>query len=161
MKKTGLSTLTITLLVTIALLAFLGAILRIVDSNFGNLFLPSTAAFPGGLFYEIVATLLNMSVIFIYLLGGGVIIFGVSLTVIRFVKTKLQNPYKPSGVAGPLAGYLTLSLELFIGAEIIKTATTQTFEELETLILIILSRGLFSLILYLERRWCGLDTETE
>ncbi len=161
MKKTGLSTLTIVLLVTIALLAFLGAILRIVDSSFGNLFLPPVAGASGGLFYEIIATLLTIAVTVIYLLGGGVIVFGVVLTVVRFVKIKLQSPFKPAGVAGPLAGYLTLSLELFIGAEIIKTATTQTFEELETLVLIILSRGLFSLILYLERRWCGLDTESE
>ena len=161
MKKTGLSNLTIALLVTIAILAFLGAILRIIDSNFGNLFLPPAAGAPGGLFYEIVATLLAISIVVIYLLGAGVIIFGIMLTVFRFIRTKLQNPFKPAGVAGPLAGYLTLSLELFIGAEIIKTATTQTFEELETLILIIHSRGLFSLILYLELRWCGLDTESE
>jgi uncharacterized membrane protein len=161
MKKTGLSTLTIVLLVVIVLLAFLGAIMRIIDSNFGNLFLPPAAGVPGGLFYETIATLLIIAVNVIYLLGGGVIIFGVMLTVIRFIKTKLYNPFKPAGVAGPLAGYLTLSLELFIGAEIIKTVTTQTFEELETLILIIFSRGLFSLILYLERRWCGLDTESE
>jgi uncharacterized membrane protein len=161
METSKYSKLTIVLLVAIALFAFLGAIIRIVDSSFGNLFLPPAFGVPGGLFYEIVATLLSIAVVVIYLLGGGVIVFGVMLTVIRFIKAKLQSPLKPAGVAAPLAGYLTLSLELFIGAEIIKTPTTQTFEELETLILIILSRGLFSLILYLERRWCGLDTESE
>jgi uncharacterized membrane protein len=59
-----------------------------------------------------------------------------------------------------LSGYLTMSLEFFIGAEIIKTTVTRTYEEFSLLILIIISRGLFSLILYLERRWHG-AAETE
>jgi hypothetical membrane protein len=59
-----------------------------------------------------------------------------------------------------LSGYLTLSLEFFIGAEIIKTVVTRTYEEFSLLILVIISRGLFSLILYLERRWHG-TAETE
>jgi uncharacterized membrane protein len=52
-------------------------------------------------------------------------------------------------------------LELFIGAEIIKTVVVRTYEEFLLLILVIFSRGLFSLILYLERRWHGSEAETE
>jgi hypothetical protein len=46
-------------------------------------------------------------------------------------------------------------LEIFIGAEIIRTVVVRTPEEFALLILVIVSRGLFSLILYLERRWHG------
>ena len=161
MKKTELSTLAIVLISVIAILSFLAAVVRIVYGDFGNLFLPPVAGASGGLFYEVVVTLLAIAIDVLYLFGGGVIFFGAVITIVRFLHVKLQNPYKPSGVARALSGYLTLSLELFIGAEIIKTTTTQSFAELETLILIILSRGLFSLILYLERKWHGGETETE
>jgi uncharacterized membrane protein len=161
MEKNKLSTLTIVLLIVITVLAFSSALIRIVNSDFGNLFLPPIAGHSGGLFYEVIVTLLTIVVDVLYLFGGGVIFFGAILAIVRFVQVKLQNPYKPSGVARALSGYLTLSLELFIGAEIVKTATTQSFTDLETLILIILSRGLFSLILYFERKWRGSETETE
>jgi len=46
-------------------------------------------------------------------------------------------------------------LEFFNGADILKTVVTRTYEEFSLLILVIISRGLFSLILYLERRWHG------
>jgi uncharacterized membrane protein len=95
------------------------------------------------------------------LLGGAVVFYGAILVIVKFVQTKLKNPYQKSGALPFLSGYLTLSLELFIGAEIIKTAVTRDFSSVEVLILIILSRGLFSLILYLERRWHGAGTETE
>jgi uncharacterized membrane protein len=72
----------------------------------------------------------------------------------------LKDPYKPSCVTRYLSGYLSLSLEFFIGAEIIKTVVTRKPEEFELLLLVIFSRGLFSLILYLERRWHG-SAETE
>jgi hypothetical protein len=47
-----------------------------------------------------------------------------------------------------------LGLEIFIGAELIRTVVVGA-SEIELLILVIASRGLFSLILYLERRWHG------
>jgi uncharacterized membrane protein len=63
--------------------------------------------------------------------------------------------YQPAGVTRVLSGYLTLSLEVFIGAEIVKAAIALKPEDFYLLILVIISRGLFSLILYLERRWHG------
>jgi uncharacterized membrane protein len=140
--------LTVTLIVVIAILAILGAV-----------FTPLSGAFVSG-FEDVIDTLLSVATNIIYLIGGGVILFGAVLVAIRFIQCKLKDPYKPSCVTRFLSGYLTLSLEFFIGAEIIKTVVTRTYEEFSLLILVIFSRGLFSLILYLERRWHG-TAETE
>ncbi len=159
-KKT-LSALTLTLIVVIAILAMLGAFLTFTNPDFVDAFQAGGVTYvPGGSVYDVIYVLLTISLNVLYLLGGGVIFFGAVLVTIHFIRTKLKNPYQPSGVTRFLSGYLTLSLEFFIGAEIIKTTTTRTFEEFSVLILIILSRGLFSLILYLERRWHG-AAETE
>jgi uncharacterized membrane protein len=147
-KNKGPNSLTITLLVIIAVLTALGIIFTPRSTEF----LP--------VFDEVITTLLNVATDILYLLGGGLIFFGVLLITVRFVKIKLKEPYKPSGVSRFLSGYLTLSLEFFIGAEIIKTVVVRNYEEFSLLILVIISRGLFSLILYLERRWHG-TAETE
>jgi uncharacterized membrane protein len=140
--------LTLTLIVVIAALAILGAV-----------FTPLSSQYISG-FEDIIDVLLSVATNVIYLIGGGVIIFGAVLVIIRFIQCKLNDPYQPSHVTRYLSGYLTLSLEFFIGAEIIKTVVTRTYEEFSLLILVIFSRGLFSLILYLERRWHG-AAETE
>ena len=137
------SNLTIAILVLIAVLTTLGVIFTPRSTEF----LP--------VFDEVILTLLSVATDILYLLGGGLIFFGVLLITIKFVNIKLKDPYKPSGVSRFLSGYLTLGLEFFIGAEIIKTIVVRDFEEFSLLILIIISRGLFSLILYLERRWHG------
>lgn len=147
-KRGGPSNLTIALMVGIAVLAALGVIFTPRSDEF----LP--------VFDDVITTLLNVATDILYLLGGGLIFFGVLLITVRFIKIKLRNPYKPSGVSRVLSGYLSLSLEFFIGAEIIKTVVTRKPEEFELLLLVIFSRGLFSLILYLERRWHG-TAETE
>jgi uncharacterized membrane protein len=114
----------------------------------------------GGAAYEVIFILLTVATDVLYLIGGGLVFFGAIIVTIRFIQSKLKDPYQPSGVTRMLSGYLTMSLEFFIGAEIIKTTVTRTYEEFSLLILIIISRGLFSLILYLERRWHG-AAETE
>jgi uncharacterized membrane protein len=148
-KRSKVSTLTLVLLAVIAVLAVLAAV-----------FTTSSIFLSGGVIYDAISTLLLAATVILYLLGGGIVFFGAVLVTIRFIRTKLKDPYQPSGVTRYLSGYLTLGLEFFIGAEIIRTTTTRTFEEFSVLILIILSRGLFSLILYLERRWHG-AAETE
>ncbi|MCW3996114.1 MAG: DUF1622 domain-containing protein [Candidatus Bathyarchaeota archaeon] len=146
--KRGISPLTIALIFVIAVLAVIGAIL----SPLSGIFIPGLES--------IVDTLLNVATNLIYLIGGGIIIFGALAVTIRFIQCKIRDTYQPSCVTRFLSGYLTLSLEFFIGAEIIKTVVTRTYEEFTVLILVIISRGLFSLILYLERRWHGTaDTE--
>ena len=143
-----LDPLTLTLIVVIAILALLGAV-----------FAPLSTAFIPGM-EAVIDTLLNVATNIIYLIGGGVIIFGAILVTIRFLQCKLKDPYKPSCVTRYLSGYLTLGLEFFIGAEIVKTVVARNPAEFELLLLVIFSRGLFSLILYLERRWHG-SVETE
>ena len=140
--------LTLTLIVVIAAFAILGAVFTPLISQY----------IPG--FEDVIDALLSVATNVIYLIGGGVIVFGAVLVIIRFIQCKLKDPYQPSHVTHFLSGYLTLSLEFFIGAEIIKTVVTRTYEEFSLLILVILSRGLFSLILYLERKWHG-AAETE
>ena len=143
-----LDPLTVTLIVVIAVLAFLGTV-----------FAPLSAEFIPGM-EEVIDILLSIATNVIYLIGGGVIIFGAALVSIRFLQCKLRDPYKPSCVTRFLSGYLTLGLEFFIGAEIVKTVVARDPAEFELLLLVIFSRGLFSLILYLERRWHG-SVETE
>jgi uncharacterized membrane protein len=147
-KKNGSSSLTVTLLVVVVALAIVAAAFAPVSEEF----------LPG--IEDIIDTMLNIATNVIYLIGGGVVLFGAVLVTVRFVQCKLKDPYKPSCVTRYLSGYLSLSLEFFIGAEIIKTVVTRKPEEFELLLLVIFSRGLFSLILYLERRWHG-SAETE
>jgi uncharacterized membrane protein len=141
------------LIIVIAILAVFGAV-------FSAFFNASTSDFLATV-DNVTVTLLTIVTYALSLFGGGVMLFGAVLIMIRFGQTKLKDSYKPSGDTKHLSGYLTLSLELFIGAEIVKATITRTFTDFSVLILIILSRGLFSLILYLERRWHGSDTETE
>jgi uncharacterized membrane protein len=109
----------------------------------------------GGAIYDAIYIVLTIAADTLYLIGGGVITFGALLVTTRFIKSKVADPYQQSSSTRYLSRYLTLSLNFFIGAEIIRTVATRTIPEFELLILVILSRGLFSLILYLERRWHG------
>ncbi|MCW4045458.1 MAG: DUF1622 domain-containing protein [Candidatus Bathyarchaeota archaeon] len=147
-NRKKIDSLTLTLLTVIAVLAVIGAI-------FSSESAPFLSAMD-----EVILTLLTAATNILYIIGGGVIFFGACVVAVRFIQCKLSDSCKPSGATRFLSGYLTLSLEFFIGAEIIKTTTTRTWEEFSVLILIIFSRGLFSLILYLERRWHG-AAETE
>jgi uncharacterized membrane protein len=154
--------LTVVILLSMLVVAVVGTYLSITIPDFGTLFLPGDVTYtPGGSIYEAIYVLLTIGADVLYLLGGAVVAFGAALVAYRFVQCKLKSPYQPSCVTRFLSGYLTLSLELFIGAEIIKTVVVRTYDEFLLLILVIFSRGLFSLILYLERRWHGSGAETE
>ena len=146
--KKGLNPLSVALITVVLALTVLGAVLSPVSSQF----------IPG--IEGIVDTLMTVATYVIYLIGGGILFFGAVLVTIRFIQSKQRDPDKPSYVSRSLSGYLTLSLEFFIGAEIIRTVVEKTYQDFELLLLIILSRGLFSFILYLERRWHG-ASETE
>ena len=166
MKTNVSSALTLMLIIVISALTILGVTASLLYPNFVFEFQPGAANpesvyVPGGTVYEIIYILLTMATGVLYLVGGGVVFFGGMLTAVRFIQAKLKDPDKPSGVTRYLSGYLTLGLAFFIGAEIIKTVVVRTNEEFLLLIFIIISRGLFSLILYLERRWHGSEAETE
>jgi uncharacterized membrane protein len=154
------NTHTLLLLIIILIFAVLGVAVSLLYPNFvfqmqPGVTLGEQAYVPGGAIYEIIYFLLTMATNILYLVGGGIVFFGAMHTTIRFIETKLSNPDKPAQGTRHLSGYLTLGLEFFIGAEIIKTVVVRTYQEFALLILVIVSRGLFSLILYLERRWHG------
>jgi uncharacterized membrane protein len=146
MEKKHLTTLGL----TIVLIIILGGVLIAIYGSLQAGFLTNAES--------LVIILLNSAIYALYLLGAGMIILGSTLVTIRYVRAKLQDPSKPF-VGVPRARYLTLSLEFFIGAEIIKTVVVRTYEEFLLLIFVIISRGLFSLILYLDRRWHGAEPE--
>jgi hypothetical protein len=111
-------------------------------------------------FQTMADSVLTVAVNVLYIVGTGMIVLGSILITMRYVKAKLENPFKPFGGL-PRARYLTVSLEIFIGAEIIKAVVVRTVEEFLLLFFVIASRGLFSLILYLERRWHGSEQKSE
>jgi uncharacterized membrane protein len=158
-KKKAIDPLALALIIVIIIAAIFGAFLSFVYPGFISLLSGGTYV-SGGAIYDAIYVILTIAADALYLFGGGVIAFGAILVTIHFVQKKLQDPYQPSFSTRMLSGYLTLSLNFFIGAEIIRTVATRTFPEFELLILVIFSRGLFSMILYLERRWHG-TTETE
>jgi uncharacterized membrane protein len=155
----GTNSLALTLMVLIVVAAVFSAVLSLVYPGFISL-LSGGSYVSGGAIYDAIYVILTIAADMLYLFGGGVIAFGAILVIIHFIQSKLKNPYQSSFSTRYLSGYLTLSLNFFIGAEIIRTVATRTIPEFELLILVIFSRGLFSLILYLEKRWHG-STETE
>ena len=157
--KQGFNFLALVIFIILAGSAILGALLSFLFPVFISM-LSGSSYISGGAIYDAIYVVLTLAADALYLFGGGVITFGAILVTIRFVQNKLKDPYQPSFSTRYLSGYLTLSLNFFIGAEIIRTVATRTIPEFELLILVIFSRGLFSLILYLERRWHG-TAETE
>ena len=158
-KKQGNSSLALTLMIIITITAVSSAILNLVFPSFIG-FISGGTSVSGGAVYLAIYVMLTIAADVLYLFGGGVIAFGALLVTVHFIQCKLKDPYQPSFSTRHLSGYLTLGLNFFIGAEIIRTVATQSIPEFELLILVIFSRGLFSLILYLERRWHG-TAETE
>jgi uncharacterized membrane protein len=153
-EKQRANSLSLALLIIIFVAAAFGTVLSFIYPEFVYLLSGGTYV-SGGSIYDAIYVMLTMATDAIYLFGGGVIAFGAMLVTIRFIQSKLKDPYKPTSSTRYLSGYLTLSLNFFIGAEIIRTVAVRTYEEFTLLILVIISRGLFSLILYLERRWHG------
>jgi len=154
-KKQGTSFLAISVIVIVILVAVIGALVVLIDPNFVFSLLAGSSGYTvGGSIYQVIYVVLTLVTDVLYLFGGGVIAFGALLVIIRFTQQKLKDPYQPTSSTRTLSGYLTLSLNFFIGAEIVRTVVVGE-SEIGLLLLVIASRGLFSLILYLERRWHG------
>jgi len=160
-KKTqGTDSLALVVVIIVIMAGVIGAILILINPSFVFALLPGSSSYTiGGSAYEIIYVVLTLVTDVLYLFGGGVIAFGATLVIIKFLQRKLKDPYEPTSSTRSLSGYLTLSLNFFIGAEIVRTVVVGA-SEIELLLLVIASRGLFSLILYLERRWHG-TTESE
>ncbi|HSV50357.1 MAG TPA: DUF1622 domain-containing protein [Candidatus Acidoferrales bacterium] len=158
-KPQGISNLSLAIITIIIVVALVGAAISLVYPQFISV-LSGTNYVSGGALYDVIFVVLTLATDALYLFGGAVITYGAILVTYRFIQYKLKDPYKPTYSTRYLSSYLTLSLNFFIGAEIIRTVAVRTYEEFALLILVIFSRGLFSLILYLERRWHG-TAETE
>ena len=104
---------------------------------------------------HLIFSILSLVVEFMNLIGGFLIHFGSVLLLSRYVRTKLKAPDVPFSGTAPRFTFLTLSLEIFIGAEIINTAVTRTLDDFLLLSLTIATRGLIALILYLEKKACA------
>ena len=159
-RKQGTDSLAFAVVITVIMAGVIAALLILINPNFVFALLPGGSSYTvGGSAYEIIYVILTLVTDILYLFGGGVIAFGATLVIIKFGQRKLKDPYEPTSSTRSLSGYLTLSLNFFIGAEIVRTVVVGA-TEIELLLLVIASRGLFSLILYLERRWHG-TTESE
>jgi uncharacterized membrane protein len=158
-KKQNTSALSLAIILVIVVIAVVGAVVSLVYPELVTL-LSGTTYVSGGALYDAIYVILTLATDALYLIGAAVLVYGGLLVTYRFIQYKLKDPYKPTHSTHYLSNYLTLSLNFFIGAEIIRTVAVRTYEEFALLILVIFSRGLFSLILYLERRWQG-TTETE
>jgi uncharacterized membrane protein len=107
---------------------------------------------------NVALSVLNTAINILYLMGAALIVLGSILVTIRYFKFKNRTPYEQfPGL--PRARYLTISLEIFIGAEIIKTVIARNYEEFILLVLTIAVRGLVAFILHLERRWHGIEDD--
>ena len=158
-KKQGTNSLAFILLIIITVAAVFGVLLSLIYPEFINMLSGGTYT-SGGAIYNAIYVVLTMAAYALYLFGGGAISFGAILITIRFIQCKLKDPFQASSSTRFLSGYLTLGLNFFIGAEIMRTVAVRSIPEFELLFLVIFSRGLFSLILYLEKRWHG-TAETE
>lgn len=152
--KKGINSLAMAITVIIIITAILSSVLTYVYPDI-VISLSPTNYISGGLIYDAIYVMLTLATDALYIFGGGVIAFGAILLTIRFFQIKTKNPYQATSSTRELSGYLTLGLNFFIGAEIIRTVAVRTYEEFILLMLVIFSRGLFTLILYLEERWHG------
>ena len=88
------------------------------------------------------------------IIGAFLIVFGSVLLVTRYVSAKIQEPNTPFNGAAPRLTFLTLGLEIFIGAEIINSAITRTVDDFLLLALTIGVRAVIGLVLHFERKSC-------
>jgi uncharacterized membrane protein len=157
-KKTRkIDSLALAVVLIVIIAGLIASLLVLFDPNVVYSLLPGASLSSyiiGGTAYEIIYVVLTTVTDVLYLFGAAVIGFGATLVIIKFGQRKLKDPYQPTASAHSLSGYLTLSLNFFIGAEIVRTVVVGV-QEIYLLFLIIASRGVFSLILYLERRWHG------
>jgi len=89
------------------------------------------------------------------IIGAFLIVFGSVLLVTRYVSAKINDPKTPFNGAAPRLTFLTLGLEIFIGAEIINSAITRTVDDFLLLALTIGVRAVIGVVLHFERKSCA------
>ncbi|MEM2112480.1 MAG: DUF1622 domain-containing protein [Candidatus Bathyarchaeia archaeon] len=101
---------------------------------------------------NMIVVFLEVAINFLYLLSTGLILLGSILMAIRYIYIKFHAPLEPAKFELH-ARYLTVGLEILIGAEIINTAITRTFDGFLVLTFTIITRGLIAFILHMEEKW--------
>jgi hypothetical protein len=119
-KPQGISILSLMIVSIIVVVALAGAAISLVYPEFITL-LSGTNYVSGGALYDAIYVILTLATDALYLIGGAVLVYGAVLVTYRFIQYKLSDPYKPTHSTHYLSNYLTLSLNFFIGAEIIRT----------------------------------------
>jgi len=103
-------------------------------------------------FDNIVFLMFGFTVEIMNIIGAFLIVFGSVLLVTRYVSAKIKDPNTPFNGAAPRLTFLTLGLEIFIGAEIINSAITRTVDDFLLLALTIGVRAVIGLVLHFERK---------
>ena len=103
-------------------------------------------------FEHLVLNWLGFAISVLNVVSSFIIVFGSILLAIRYIRSKLRDPLTAIDFA-PRARYLIAGLEILIGAEVINTAYTRTYEGFLVLLLTIGTRGLIVLLLHLEKKW--------
>ncbi len=103
-------------------------------------------------FEGVVSNLLRLIIYTLHFLAGALILIGSILLATRYLKAKVKAPLQPIEFM-PRARYLTVGLELLIGAEVVHTALTRSLEEFLLLILVIATRSFIALLIHLEKKW--------
>ena len=105
-------------------------------------------------FEHVIFLMFGFTVEIMNLIGAFLIVFGSVLLVARYVSAKVEDPNNPFNGATPRLTFLTLGLEIFIGAEIINSAITRTVDDFLLLALTIGVRAVIGLVLHFERKSC-------
>jgi len=98
---------------------------------------------------------LSLSIIvkFMNIIGVFTIVFGGVLVSLRFIREKIKTTTNVFTAFSSRLTFLTLGLDILIGAEIINIAIMRTLEDFNFLTLTILMRVLIWVILYFEKKW--------
>ena len=151
-QKKPINIIALIILLIITIVSIVSAILSLIYPEIVSL-LSGANYVSGGAIYDAIYVMLTIATDALYIIGGAAISFGAIFITVRFIQVKLKDPFQPTFSSHKLSGYLTLGLNFFIGAEIIRTVAVRTYEEFVLLILTIISRALLTGILYLEERW--------
>ncbi len=102
-----------------------------------------------------VIQVLYMLILLLEIYGAAVIIYSANAVFLTFLKTSRDG----ANARLTLAGYLSLGLELFLGAEILRTVVSRDLDEIKVLAAIIALRAIITLLIHWEVRqeWKELD----
>jgi uncharacterized membrane protein len=102
-----------------------------------------------------VIQVLYILILMLEVYGAIVIIYSANAVFLTFLRTSRDG----ANARLTLASYLSFGLELFLGAEILRTVVTRNLEEIKVLAAIIILRAIITLLIHWEIRqeWSKYD----